>query len=106
MVFLLVVRKDGVVDVVDHCDKFKDISDMAIKYLGNATLIKEDHEAQNAECFYKKINDQHYVLYEAIEQGYIFENWVLKERAILNIVHYNNAEIVETYASKVKKTSK
>lgn len=106
MVFLLIIRRDGIVDVVDHCDKYEEISEMTLKFLGEATLIKEDHEAQNACMFYKKISDQHYILYEAIEQGYIFENWVLKERCILNIVHYTKADVVETYASKVKKSSK
>lgn len=104
MVFLLIIQTDGVVDVVDHCDKYEDIEAMALKYIGSATLIKEDHEAQNDEVFYKKISDQCYALYEATDRGYIFENWTLKETCKVNVVHYMSGEEEMTYAKIVKKS--
>ena len=101
--FLLVIEKDNVIDVIDNTSKYEDIEEMCLKFIKNATLILEDCEAQNTGMFYKKINDQKYIIYECVDNsGYIWEDWTLKERCILNVLHYHPDEIKQTYAKVVK----
>ena len=100
--FVFVIQSDGVVDIINHCEKFEQIQELVEIYLKDYTPLKEGEAVVNSGMYYKKVSDQCYEIYEAVEIGYIFETYLLKESQKLSIVYYSVQEKRDSYAKVVK----
>jgi len=99
--FVFVIQTDGVIDIINHCNKFEEIDNIVEKYLKDYTPLKDGESVIKTGMFYKKISDQIYEIYESVEVGYIFETYVLKEFQKLSIVYYSHND-KNSYAKVVK----